>query len=237
MAKKQPDRKVAASKQAQKKQQPTVRRSSLPFVIIGAVLLIAVAAGAWYLSKSGQPGEIATGKPGASPAHVAGSESAPVVLEEFGDFQCPPCGQMFPEVEKIRQDYGGRLRFIFRENPLTRFHPHALFAAHAAEAAGLQGKFWEMQRALYENQRTWSTAQDPTATFESYARQAGLDVDRYRRDVGSNETDARVVADRERGESLGVESTPTFFVNGRKILPDQTTAKGLREEIDRILNK
>jgi protein-disulfide isomerase len=235
MAKKQPDRKAPAGKQSQPKQQP--RRSPLPFVIIGVVLVVAVAAGAWYLSKSGQPGEIATGKPGASPAHAAGSETAPVVLEEFGDFQCPPCGQIFPEVEKIRQDYGERLRFIFRENPLTRFHPHALLAAHAAEAAGLQGKFWEMQRALYENQRTWSTAQDPTATFESYAQQAGLDVDRYRRDVGSNETDARVVADRERGESLGVESTPTFFVNGRKIPPDETTPKGLREEIDRVLNK
>ncbi|MDT7541700.1 MAG: Na+:H+ antiporter, NhaA family [Acidobacteriota bacterium] len=235
MSKKQPDRKVAAGKQAQKKK--PARRSNLPFIIIGVVLLVVVAAGAWYLMKSKQPGEIATGKPGASPAHVAGSESAPVVLEEFGDFQCPPCGQMFPDVEKIRQDYGGRLRFIFREYPLIRVHPHALLAAHAAEAAGLQGKFWEMQRALFENQRAWSTTQDPTAFFESYARQAGLDADRYRRDMGGGETDARVIADRERAESIGVESTPTFFINGRKVPPPQTNPKGLREEIDRVLNK
>jgi protein-disulfide isomerase len=235
MTKKQPDKKVAASKQIQKKQ--PARRSNLPFIIIGAVLIAVVAAGAWYLTRSRQAGEVATGKPGASPAHSVGSESAAVVLEEFGDFQCPPCGQMFPEVEKIRQDYGDRLRFVFREYPLIRVHPHALLAAHAAEAAGLQGKFWEMQRQLFENQHTWSTVQDPTALFESYASQAGLDADRYRRDMGGGETDARVVADRERGESIGVESTPTFFVNGRKIPLSQSNPKGLREEIDRILNK
>jgi protein-disulfide isomerase len=235
MSKKQPDRKAADSKSQQSK--PRARRSPVPFVIIGVVLLAAVAAGAWYLSRSNRPGAVASGKPGANPAHEAGKASAPAVLEEFGDFQCPPCGQMFPEVEKIRQDYGDRLRFVFREFPLVRVHPHALLAAHAAEAAGLQGKFWEMHRALFENQRAWSASQDPTALFESYARQVGLDAERYRRDAGGNETDARVVADRERGESIGVESTPTFFVNGRKVAPAQTSAKGLREEIERELNK
>lgn len=236
MAKKQSDKRPAERKQVDRKQ--TTRRSPLPFVIIGVVLVAAIAAGAWYLKGSRQPaGTVATGTPGALPLHVAGSESAPVVLEEFGDFQCPPCGQMFPEVEKIRQDYGDRLRFIFREYPLTNPHPHALLAAHAAEAAGLQGKFWEMHHALFENQRTWSPVQDPTSLFESYARQAGLDMDRYRRDVGSPETDARVVADRERAQSVGVNSTPTFFVNGRKIGTAQTTPKGLRDEIDHALGK
>jgi NhaA family Na+:H+ antiporter len=236
MSKKQSDRKPVAAKQADRKQ--AARRSPLPFVIIGVVLVAAVAAGAWYLMKSRQPaGVVATGTPGAQPMHVVGSDDAPVVLEEFGDFQCPPCGQMFPEVEKIRQDYGARLRFIFREYPLIRQHPHALLAAHAAEAAGLQGKFWEMHHALFENQRAWSPAQDPTALFESYARQAGLDVDRYRRDVGGNETDARVIADRERAQSVGVDSTPTFFVNGRKIPTALSTPQGLRDEINRVLGK
>jgi NhaA family Na+:H+ antiporter len=241
MAKKQSDRRTADGKQSYgrttDRRHPT-RRAPLPFVIIGVVLVAAIAAGAWYLMRSRQPsGAVAAGKPGAQPIHSLGSDSAPVTLEEFGDFQCPPCGQMFHEVEKIREDYGDRVRFIFREYPLIRMHPHALLAAHAAEAAGLQGKFWQMHHALYENQRAWSTAQDPTALFEAYARQAGLDVDRYRRDVGSNETDARVVADRERAESLTVESTPTFFVNGRKIATAQTTAKGLRDEIDHALGK
>jgi Na+:H+ antiporter, NhaA family len=241
MSKKQPDRKQPQARQPLAKQSQAkqgARRSPLPFVIICVVLVAAVAAGAWYLTKSRQPaGGIAVGKPGATPAHAAGKDDAPVVLEEFGDFQCPPCGQMFSDVEKIRQDYGDRLRFVFREYPLVRAHPHALLAAHAAEAAGLQGKFWEMHRALFENQRAWSAAQDPSALFESYARAAGLDVDRYLRDLGGNETDARVVADRERGESVGVESTPTFFVNGRKLPAEQTNPKGLRDEIGRALNK
>ncbi|HEX8163697.1 MAG TPA: thioredoxin domain-containing protein [Pyrinomonadaceae bacterium] len=220
-------------KQTAKKTAP--RRSPLPFVIIGVVLLAAIVAGAWYLSHSRPPGTVASGSPGAEPAHAEGSAGAPVVLEEFGDFQCPPCGAMFPEVERMRQDYGERVRFVFREFPLINVHPHALLAAHAAEAAGLQGKFWEMHRELFTNQQAWSRSQDPTPLFETYARSAGLDVDRFRRDLGSPETDARVVADRDRGKSVGVESTPTFYINGRKMLPSQTTGKGLREEIDRIL--
>jgi protein-disulfide isomerase len=235
MAKKQTERKQPDRKPSGKATAP--RRSPLPFVIIGVVLLAAIVAGAWYLHRSRQPGEIASGLPGAQPAHSLGSDGAPVVLEEFGDYQCPPCGQMFPEIEKIKQDYGDQVRLVFRQYPLFRVHPHALIAAHAAEAAGLQGKFWEMHRAIYENQRAWSPTQDPTALFESYARQAGLDVDRYHKDVGSPETDARVVADRDRAQSVGVESTPTFFINGRKIPPAQTTVKGLREEIDRVLGK
>jgi protein-disulfide isomerase len=235
MAKKQTERKQPDRKPSGKTTAP--HRSPLPFVIIGVVLLAAIAAGAWYLHKSHQPGAVASGSPGAQPAHAVGGERAPVTLEEFGDYQCPPCGQIYPEIEKVRQDYGDQVRFIFRQYPLFRMHPHALLAAHSAEAAGLQGKFWEMHRALYENQRAWSISQDPTAMFEAYARQAGLDVDRYRKDVGSPETDARVVADRDRAQSVGVESTPTFFVNGRKIPPAQTNAKGLREEIDRALGK
>ncbi|MFL6228693.1 MAG: DsbA family protein [Pyrinomonadaceae bacterium] len=236
MSKKQTDRKQSDRKPSGKTAAPP-RRSTLPFVIIAVVLLAAVAVGAWYWHRSGQPGVIATGSPGAQPMHAFGNERAPVTLEEFGDYQCPPCGQMFPEVEKIRQDYGDQLRFIFRQYPLVRVHPHALFAAHAAEAAGLQGKFWEMHRAIFENQRAWSPGQDPTALFETYARQAGLDVDRYRKDLGGSETDARVVADRDRAQSVGVESTPTFFVNGSKIPPAKTNAKGLRDEIDHALGK
>ncbi|MCA1817029.1 MAG: DsbA family protein [Acidobacteria bacterium] len=230
MAKKQPARKPAPTKSAP-------RRSVAPFVVIGVVLVVAVLAAVLYFRHARQPGEVASGLPGAQPPHATGSERAPVTLEEFGDFQCPPCGQMYPEVEKIRQDYGGDLRFVFREYPLVRVHPHALFAAHAAEAAGLQGKFWEMQRALFENQKTWSPAQDPTQMFEDYARRAGLDVERYRKDLGGAETDARVVADRDRAQSVGVESTPTFFINGRKVPVAADMAKELRDEINRALGR
>jgi protein-disulfide isomerase len=220
------------------KKQHGRRRPVVPLVLIGAALVAAVAAGAWYFTSSRQAaGTVAAGERGAEPARAVGPENAPVVLEEFGDYQCPPCREVFPEVEAIRREYGDRLRFVFRHYPLTSIHPRALLAAHAAEAAGAQGKFWEMHRALYENQQAWSPTPDPRPLFETYARQAGLDAERFRRDLGNQESDARVVADHARARSLGVESTPTFFLNGRKLAPTSGFGRELRAQIERELNK
>jgi protein-disulfide isomerase len=220
------------------KKQHARRRPLLPLVLIGAALVAALGAGAWYFNSSRQgAGAVATGERGAEPARALGPENAPVVLEEFGDYQCPPCAQVFPEVEAIRREYGDRLRLVFRHYPLTNIHPHALLAAHAAEAAGRQGKFWEMHRALYENQQGWSRTPDPRPLFEAYARQTGLDVERFRRDLGGQEGDARVVADHARARSVGVESTPTFFLNGRKLPPSAGFGRELRAQIERELAK
>jgi len=226
-----------AKKQSPKKEHAR-RRTLLPLVLIGAALVAALAAGAWYFSASRQgAGQVAEGERGAEPARALGAESAPVVLEEFGDYQCPPCAQVFPEVEAIKREYGDRLRFVFRHYPVTRIHPHALLAAHAAEAAGLQGKFWEMHRALYENQQIWSRTADPRPLFESYAGRINLDLERFRRDIGGREADARVVADHRRAQSLGVDSTPTFFLNGRKLPPASGTGRELRARIERELSR
>ena len=213
--------------------------SRLPFVIIACVLVIAIAAGAWWWrgARGGHAtGAIAAGAPGAQPPHATGREGAPLVLEEFGDYQCPPCGNFYPEVERLRADYGDRLRLVLRQYPLTQAHPNALVAAHAAEAAGQQGKFWEMHDRLFRNQREWSKEGDPRATFETYARALGLDVARFTRDMGGAEVDARVVADHERAKSLGVTSTPTFFLNGRELPPDKLkTPADLRTALDATL--
>ena len=213
--------------------------SRLPFVIIACVLVIAIAAGAWWWrgARGGHAtGAIAAGAPGAQPPHATGREGAPLVLEEFGDYQCPPCGNFYPEVERLRADYGDRLRLVFRQYPLTQAHPNALVAAHAAEAAGQQGKFWEMHDRLFRNQREWSKEGDPRTTFETYARALGLDVARFTRDMGGAEVDARVVADHERAKSLGVTSTPTFFLNGRELSPDKLkTPADLRMALDATL--
>jgi NhaA family Na+:H+ antiporter len=222
-------------KQSAKKRAPS--RPVLPLVLIGVVLVAAIGAGAWYFTQTRRAGSVASGDAGAEPPRALGPETAPVVLEEFGDYQCPSCGQVYPEVEEIRREYGDRLRLIFRHYPLTRIHPHALLAAHAAEAAGLQGKFWEMHRALYEDQQTWSRTRDPRPLFESYARRTGLDVERFRRDVGGAEVDARVVADHRRAQSLGLDSTPTFFLNGRKLPATSGTGRELRAQVERELNK
>ena len=151
----------------------------LPFLIIAAVLAGAGVI-AWYLKQSAvqtppvppstpiaaSPAPAKAGEPGADPPHVEGDAKAPVTLEEFGDFQCPPCGSLHPILKSMEQEFGPRLRVVFREFPLGQVHEHALAAARAAEAAGMQGEFWPMHDLLYENQKTWSNAFDVRPIFE-----------------------------------------------------------------------
>lgn len=157
------------------------------------------------------------GVPGAEPPHAVGPANAPVTLEEFGDFECPPCGLLHPILQNMEREYGDRLRVIFREFPLVPTHPHALNAARAAEAAGLQGKFWEMHHLLYENQKTWHEAVDARPIFEGYAAKIGLDLARYRSDLNSATVERRIFLDGKRAHSLGVKGTPTVFLNGREV--------------------
>jgi protein-disulfide isomerase len=223
-------------------------KSVLPFVIIGGVLAIAVGGGALLFRSAKQPASptpkpasptpktaattSSTGLIGAKPPHAKGSESAPVVLEEFGDFECPPCGMFYPQLKKLEADYGpDKLRVVFRQFPLPTIHKHAMISAYAAEAAGFQGRFWEMYDKLYTDQATWSKAPDPRTFFLDYARDIGLDVPRFVQDMSSPEADSRVMFDRQRGMSIGVVGTPTIFVNGRMLTPE-TTDKQLRDMID-----
>lgn len=220
-------------------------KNYLPFIIIGGVLAIALGAGvAMYRSakkplpapaeKNSSPVEKNSSSVlvGAKPAHVRGAEGAPVTIEEFGDFECPPCGALYPLLKQIEADYGGdKVRLVFRQFPLPQIHKHALPAAYAAEAAGFQGRFWEMYDKIYSDQATWSKAPDPRIFFMQYARDIGLDLNRFQRDMSSPEAETRVRFDYQRGRSLGVSGTPTIFINGR-LLPPETTDKQLREMID-----
>lgn len=232
----------------------------LPFAIIVAVLLIAL--GSWALlmrssrragsttqqassSSPGSPSAAASGSPllnasngapGAEPPHVRGETNAPVTIEEFGDYQCPPCGALHPELKRIESEYGARLRIIFRNYPLTKIHEHALEAAHAAEAADMQGRFWAMHDLLYENQPMWSKVFNSRPIFINYARSLGLDVDRFTRDMDGPKADARVTADMKRGDSIGVKATPTVFVNNREVPAANMTPDGLRAAINAALN-
>lgn len=207
----------------------------LPLALIGGVLLLAVVAGLWLMRSSPPAESVAQGAPGASPPQATGNANAPVTIEEFGDYQCPPCGSIHPELLKLKADYGDRVRLIFRHYPLVRIHPNALAAAHAAEAAGLQGKFWEMHDQLYRAQKSWERSGDARSAFTTYARAIGLDAERFARDVNSAQVDTRVVADHERAKSLGVDGTPAFFVNGRKLPPATLTGKDLRAAIETAL--
>ena len=209
----------------------------LPFIIILAVLGVALGS-AWYLSRpnpsstspaattSAPPTASSTGPtqpvalrgtPGAEPAHTLGPPNAPIQIEEFGDFQCPPCGLFHPILELMHKEFGDKLRITFREFPLYPAHQHAIAAASSAEAAGLQGKFWEMHDLLYEHQSEWKDQFDVRPIFEGYAKQIGLDVELWKRDVGGEQVAKRITLDGSRGHSVGVKGTPTVFLNGREV--------------------
>jgi len=218
----------------------------LPFIIIGAVLLV-VGLLVWTLVRSGGPApehtqlrsEVgqSTTSPGASPPHMRGDANAPVTIEEFGDFQCPPCGILHPELKKLEAEFGSRLRVIFRERPLMQIHKHALMAARAAEAAGLQGRFWEMHDKLYETQKDWSELPEVRTVFTEYARSLGLDVDRFNRDLDGPAVETRIFLDGARAHALGAESTPTLLLNNREV-PFEVLQQpdGLRAAINTALS-
>jgi protein-disulfide isomerase len=173
------------------------------------------------------------GEPGAEPPHVKGDTKAPVTLEEFGDFECPPCGILHPILTQLESEFGPtKLRLIFREFPLVPTHAHALAAARAAEAAGLQGKFWEMHDIIYENQKTWHEAFDVRPIFEGYATKIGLNLEQFRRDNTSEMVERRIFLDGKRAHALGVKGTPTVFMNGREI-PFESLAP---EKLNALIN-
>jgi len=212
-------------------------KRTLPILIILVVLGVALGAG-WYLTRSGDshgpanaspaansvapsstplPKVSSSANPGAQPPNTIGPLDAPVTLEEFGDFECPPCGLLHPVMKTMEKEFGPRLRVVFREFPLVPTHAHALVAARSAEAAGLQGKFWEMHDLLYENQKVWHEQFDARPTFEGYAKQIGLDMDRFRSDLNSQVVEQRIFLDGKRAHDLGVKGTPTVFLNGREV--------------------
>jgi len=260
----------------------------LPLAIIGAVLILAIGGGLMLFkrkqlqqpsqtspiipivqetpSASETPDALETpGKPvqtqaNSSPEqlHIRGGATARVTLEEYGDFQCPPCGKLFPVLTAVEQDYGDRLRVIFRHMPLKR-HEHAVLAAHAAEAAGLQGRFWEMHDLLFQNSPRWTKGIDtvgPDASpsrrlqstvlamdlevrdvFLRYAEILQLDLERFKQDLDSDQVRARVESDRARGAGLGIDRTPTIYVNGNLVpTPSSLSSEGLHAAIDAALS-
>lgn len=219
-------------------------KRNLPILIIAGVLIAAFVVGAVMYRRMKPAGQqpaqqksTSTVAPGADPPHVRGSLSAPVQLEEFGDFECPPCAALHPVLKQIENEYGNNLQVVFRHNPLSQIHKHAYDAARAAEAAGLQGKFWEMHDKLYEKQTEWNVLPDVRATFTNYARELGLDAERFARDITADIVTARVTLDIRRARSLGVSGTPTLFVEGRPLKNEEVTPDGLRAAINAALKE
>jgi protein-disulfide isomerase len=213
----------------------------LPFVIVGVVALATIGSGAMlYRAKRPQvvsiPESQMLQKGDTVSAHVRGNPDAPVTLEEYGDFQCPPCGMFAAFLGQLEKEYDSRLRVVFRNFPL-KVHEHAREAALAAEAAGVQGHFWEMHDVLYREQEAWSKAPNVRELFESYAGTIGLDLDKFKKDMDGDKTRERVEADRQRGESLGIQTTPTLFINNQPLNQEHKNPEGIRGEINAALAK
>lgn len=151
--------------------------------------------------------------------HIKGNAEASVTIVEYGDFQCPACAAYAPVGEQLMEEYGDRVRFVFRHFPLKTIHANAVAGSRAAEAAGNQGKFWEMHDILYANQNTWAELNNPTDQFVSFAEALELNVDQFKTDMNSKEVKDRVEADYDSANAAGLSSTPSFFLNGSPINP------------------
>jgi protein-disulfide isomerase len=163
--------------------------------------------------------------------HVLGKADAPVTLVEYGDFECPYCGQAYYIVKKLQEDVGDMMRFVFRNFPLSEIHPNALEAAYAAEAAGLQGEFWQMHDLLFEHQEELEDH-----NLVSFAYFLDIDVARFVEDMTSQAVHDKVHDDFWSGVRSGVNGTPTFFINGNR--HDGSYAYGdLRAAVEKAAGK
>jgi protein-disulfide isomerase len=169
--------------------------------------------------------------------HVEGGGSTGVKLTEYGDYECPACGQYFKPVEQVFHKYHKRIYFQFRNFPLSSIHPNALAGARAAEAAGLQGQYFPMHDLLYQNQDSWSTAKNPASYFTNYARQLGLKQKKFKQDFKSSAVNAKIQADKAKGQKLNIKGTPAFFINGKKIKPPAPTVQAFSKLIDQAIQK
>lgn len=167
--------------------------------------------------------------------HIKGNPDASVTLTEYSDFQCPACGQYYPHLKEIVAVYGDNLRFEYKHFPLITIHKNAVPAAKAAEAAGQQGKFWEMHDKLFENQTAWSNSANPQVYFVQFAEELGLDTALFKKHLGSSIIADTVNQGFEEARALGLSGTPTLFLNGEKMTV--SSFDELRTQIEAAVNQ
>lgn len=186
------------------------------YLVLGVVLVLA--AGLFGIAYTGDASRRAELLPDARTAiketdWVRGPRDAKVVLVEYSDFQCPACARFYPELLAIEKEYEGKIAFVYRHFPLLQIHKNAEVAGRASEAAGMQGKFWEMHAKLFENQSSWDDEVNPVPLFTTYAKEIGLDEAKFALDIES-ESARKAVADGYRDSvALGLNSTPSFYLN------------------------
>jgi protein-disulfide isomerase len=169
-------------------------------------------------------------------ANTLGPANAPVTIEFFSDLQCPQCARYEPIVKSLKQEYGDKVRMILRHFPLSA-HEHALPAAWAAEAAANQGKFWDMVEALYKSQWIWARAPAPRTAFLDLAKQIGLDVDKFQKDMDDQDVRERIGADQQHAQNVGVRTAPSVVINGYNVPNTEFSENGFRTAIEAVLEK
>ena len=224
-----------------------VSENKMPIIL--SVIILAFLGFVFWLSESNKidlsnidasKNIAASSQSGDIEEHVypASNKNAKVVLIEYGDFQCPACSTMSPKLKALSEEYGDKIAVIFRNFPLSG-HANALSAAAAVEAAGLQGKYWEMHDTIYENQTNWGSANasERTELYKKYAQQAGVsDLEKFVSDMKSSNISKKINYDKALGSASKITGTPSFFLNGEELKNDVwgDDAK-LRKKIDSLL--
>ena len=170
-------------------------------------------------TKSATPKNLTLKNSAAAADWSKGNENALNVLVEYSDFQCPACALYYPVVKRLAAEIPDKVRVVYRHFPLRQTHQFAQIAAEASEAAGNQGKFWDMHDILFNTQDTWSKEKNPEESFAKYAGSLGLDVEKFKQDLKSPETKQKVQEDLTSAEAMRLNQTPTFFLNGSQISP------------------
>lgn len=198
--------------------------------VLAVIVLIFVGIFAFGGNKSSTKSSTSSVKP---TEHIRGTSSTGVTVVEYGDFQCPYCEEYAPVVSQVQQEFNDKVSFQFRNFPLVNVHANAFAAARSAEAAGLQNKYWEMHEALYNysNWIVWTKASDPTPYFNQYAEQIGANVAQFKTDFVSSKVNDLINADTDAGNKLGIQGTPTFFINGK-----QVTIAAKVADFEKVLN-
>jgi len=197
------------------------------------VIVVLVCVGIFALTGNKAKTGSGSSSSGTPTSHLIGTSTTGVKMVEYGDYECPYCEEYYPVVKQVQAEYNNKISFQFRNFPLVSVHVNAFAGARAAEAAALQNKFWEMHDALYDssNWQVWSTASDPTPYFSQYAQQLGLNVTQFKTDFASSQVNDSINADMAAGNALGIQGTPTFYIDGQ-----QTTIAPTVAAFEKVIN-